>query len=113
VKVGSWIEDVDDREYPMLNVRRLGGRRDKSHPDKLAHPIIELTAYSDEGLLEAENLYEEALEELYEAVRLQKQTPAGYLVSINENMGAYQFSSLFQDSWRIQGLIQLGIRPPR
>jgi hypothetical protein len=27
-------------------------------------------------------------------------------------MGATQFSSLFQDSYRVQGLIQFGVRPP-
>ncbi|WP_258196560.1 hypothetical protein [Nocardia farcinica] len=104
---------MEDRTYPMLNVRRLGGARNRNHPTKLGLPVIELTAYGDVGLVETEQLYEDALEALYDAVRYQTQTPAGYLHSINENMGARQFSSLFQDSWRIQGLIQLGIRPPR
>ena len=75
-----------------------------------------MTAYTvapDGGLPETEQLYEDALEALYEAVRKQTQTDAGYLHSIKETLGATQFSSLFQDSWRVQGLIQLGIRPPR
>jgi hypothetical protein len=72
-----------------------------------------MTCFGIEGLIETEKLYETALEALYEAVRLQKQTPAGYLHSIFETMGATQFSSLFMDSWRVQGLIQLGVRPPQ
>jgi hypothetical protein len=113
VKVGSWVEDIDHREFPMINIRRLGGKRHSKRPQKLGFPVIEMTAFGTEGLPETEQLYEDALEVLYEAVQLQTQTPAGYLHSINENMGATQFSSLFMDSWRVQGLIQLGIRPPR
>ncbi|AVJ50768.1 tail terminator [Mycobacterium phage OlanP] len=113
VKVGSWIEDIDYRTFPMVNVRRVGGPRHETRPDKLALPVIEMTAYGREGLVETEKLYEDALEALYDAVKYQTQTPAGYLHSIKETMGATQFSSLFQDSWRVQGLIQLGVRPPR
>ena len=111
-KVGSWIEDIDHRTFPMLNVRRLGGTRHETRPTELGFPVIELTAFGTEGGPETEQLYEDALEALYDAVKTQKQTPAGYLHSIRENMGATQFSSLFQDSWRVQGLIRLGIRPP-
>ena len=113
VKIGSWVEDIDYRTFPMLNVRRIGGRRYGEGPLELALPVIELTAYGNEGLVETEQLYEDALEALYEAVRLQKLTDAGYLHSITETMGATQFSSLFMDSWRVQGLIQLGVRPPK
>jgi hypothetical protein len=113
VKVGSWVEDVDFRSYPMVNIRRIGGRRHSRRPTQLGLPVIEMTCFTDEGLIETEKLYETALEALYEAVRLQKQTPAGYLHSIFETMGATQFSSLFMDSWRVQGLIQLGVRPPQ
>lgn len=116
VTVVSWIPDIDYREFPMLQVRRLGGARNPKRPTLLGTPVIELTAYTvapDGGLPETEQLYEDALEALYEAVRKQTQTDAGYLHSIKETLGATQFSSLFQDSWRVQGLIQLGIRPPR
>lgn len=112
VKVGSWVEDIDYREFPLLNVRRIGGFRHDRKPFQLAMPVVELTAFSTEGLVETEQLYEDALEALYEAVLLQKQTPAGYLHSIKETMGATQFSSLFMDSWRVQGLISFGVRPP-
>lgn len=117
VKVGSWVEDVDFREFPMINVRRFaeggGGARHETRPKEFALYVVEITAYTDVGLVDTELLYEKALEALYDAVLYQVQTPAGYLHSIKETMGATQFSSLFMDSWRIQGLIQFGIRPPK
>lgn len=112
-KCGSWVEDIDYRDFPIINVRRVGGFRHKTRPTALALPVIEMTAYGTVGLVETEQLYEDALEVLYQAVENQTQTEAGYLHSIKETFGATQFSSLFQDSWRIQGLIQLGVRPPR
>lgn len=113
VTVNSWIPDIDYREFPILQVRRVGGFRHITRPTKLALPVIEMTAYTAVGLVETEQLYEDALEALFDAVKNQTQTEAGYLHSIKETFGATQFSSLFQDTWRIQGLIQLGLRPPR
>lgn len=113
VSMVTWVPDVDDRVYPMINIRRFGGPRHKNRPRLLGLPIIEMTAYSNVGLLETENLYEDALEALYEAKRLQTQTEFGYLHSVKETLGTTQFSSLYQDSWRVQGLISLGLRPPR
>jgi hypothetical protein len=113
VKIGSWVEDIDYRQFPMINIRRLGGERHEYHPTLFSQPVIEMTAYGNVGLIETEQLYEDALEALYKAVRQQTQTPAGYLSSIKETLGATQFSSLFMDSWRIQGLIKLGLRPLR
>lgn len=112
VHVGTWGEDIDYRIFPTINIRRIGGERSWRLPNELATPVIEMTAYGSEGLVETELLYEDALEALYNAVLYQVQTPVGYLHSIKETMGATQFSSLFMDSWRIQGLIQLGVRPP-
>ena len=112
VQVMTWVPDVDYRQFPMLNIRRIGGERAWRLPNELATPVIEMTAYGSEGLVETELLYEDALEALYDAVLYQVQTPVGYLHSIRETMGATQFSSLYMDSWRIQGLIQLGVRPP-
>lgn len=109
--VFTWNPQVDYRVYPWVEVRRLGGARNERHPTKLGLPVVEFTAWCNIGLPETEQLYEDVLEALYLAVRLQTQTPDGYLHSIKETMGATQFSSLFQDSWRVQGLIQLGIRP--
>jgi len=113
VTVSTWVPDIDFREFPLLNIRRIGGVRNPKAPMLHSLPVIELSAYSSEGLIECEDLYENALEVLYDAVRDGTQTPAGYLASIYETMGATQFSSLYQDSWRIQGLIRLGVRRPR
>lgn len=111
VKVGSWVEDVDYREFPMLNVRRVGGLRNEKFPKGLDMATVELTAYGTAGLPETETLYSDALEALYDAVDNQTLTANGYLFSIRETMGMTQFSSLFMDSWRVQGLIQVGVRP--
>lgn len=113
VTVTSWGADIDYREFPIINIRRVGGVRHGERPDLLDKSVIEMTAYTTEGLPETELLYQDALEALYEAVRKQTQTDAGYLHSIKETMGMTQFSSLFMDSWRVQGLIALGVRPPR
>lgn len=114
VKIGSWIETIDLRQFPMINVRNIGGPstgRDWRYPNKMDAGVIEVTAYSTDGLVECEHLYNIALEALYDAVLYQKQTDTGYLHSIRETMGMSQFSSLFMDSWRVQGLIKLGLRP--
>lgn len=111
VTVSSWVADIDHRSFPLINVRRIGGGRNKSYPNGMDVAIIEMTAYSTEGLPECEHLYNDALDALYDAVLYQKQTDTGYLHSINENMGMTQFSSLFMDSWRVQGLVKLGLRP--
>lgn len=113
VTVTTWGADIDYREFPIINIRRVGGTRHGERPDMLDKAVIEMTAYTNVGLPETELLYIDALEALYEAVRKQTQTDAGYLHSIKETMGMTQFSSLFMDSWRVQGLIALGVRPPR
>lgn len=112
----TWVPDVDYRTWPMLEVRRLGGFRNSKRPTQLSLPVIELTAYTktpEGGLPETEQLYEDALEALYTAVQKQTTTEFGSLSSIRETLGTTQFSSPYQDSWRVQGLIELGIRPPR
>ncbi|AGK85981.1 hypothetical protein Chy4_0019 [Mycobacterium phage Chy4] len=109
----TWVPDIDFREFPMINIRRIGGIRNANAPTLHSLPVVEMSAYSTDGLIECEELYETALEVLYDAVKNGTQTPAGYLSSIFETMGATQFSSLYQDSWRIQGLIRLGVRTPR
>jgi hypothetical protein len=113
VTVNSWIPTIDDREFPIVQVRRIGGFRHKKRFDKFELPVVEVTAYTMDGLVETEELYADALEALYLAVQNQTQTDAGYLHSIKETFGATQFSSPFQDSWRVQGLIQFGLRPPK
>ncbi len=113
VKITTWVPDIDFREFPIINVRRIGGIRNPEGPTLHSLPVIEMTAFSNRSLIECEELYETALEVLYDAVKYQTLTEAGHLQSIYETMGATQFSSLFQDSWRVQGLIRLCVRRPR
>jgi len=113
VSVTTWVPDIDFRDFPMLNLRRIGGIRNPKAPTLVTSPVIEISCYSNKDLIECEEIYETALDVLYDAVRNQTQTPGGYLQSLFETMGATQFSSLFQDSWRVQGLIRFYIRRPR
>lgn len=113
VSINTWVPDIDYREFPMINVRRIGGIRNPNLPTLHSLPVVELTAYSNTSLIDCEELYETALDVLYDAVRNQTVTDDGYLQSMYETMGATQFSSLFQDSWRIQGLIRFCVRRPR
>ena len=113
VEITTWIPDIDYRTFPILNVRRIGGIRNPTLPTLHSSPVIELAAYTNTNLIDCEELYETALDVLYDAIRNQTQTSAGYLQSMYETMGATQFSSLFQDSWRVQGLIRLAVRRPR
>lgn len=111
VTVSTWVNDIDYRDYPIVLVRRIGGNRDRKKPKLLDHPVIEMTAFTSEGLIETEELYQKALDVLYDAAKQQVVVDAGHLTYVRETMGMTQFSSLFVDSWRIQGLMQIGIRP--
>lgn len=111
VLVTSWVPDVDHRTFPLLNVRRLGGL--PVDVKRLDRPVIELTAYSADGLVATEDLFMDARQVLWDMVDNQTVTPSGYLHSFFETMGPTQFDSPFDDTWRIQGLIQLGVRPRR
>ena len=113
VTVSTWTPDIDYRTLPLFNVKRLGGKRNDKRPLKFGLTVIELSCYDTVDLPTTENLYDVALEGLYTAVRKQTLTPNGYLSSIKETMGPTEFGSPFQDSWRVQGLIQLGVRPLR
>ncbi|OWL98895.1 hypothetical protein B7435_23660 [Mycolicibacterium peregrinum] len=110
-KLGSWTEDVDYRQFPLLNVRRAGGIRYRPGPRKLSLPVIELSVYGTTDLPTTEQLYEDALEALYDAVRNQTPTEAGFLHSITETVGATQVPSPFPRSWLVRGSVRLGIRP--
>lgn len=113
LEITTWGADIDYRAFPFVNIRRVGGDDHDSEPTLLTLPVIEMTAYTDTGLPEAEDLYQECLEALYGARKRQTQTPKGYLHSVKPTMGATQFSSLYAASYRVQGLIRLGVRPPR
>lgn len=109
----SWIADIDHgRTWPVVNVRRLGGL--PKDVDFLDKPVIELTAYSDQGLVPTEDLYMDARQILWDAWKNQTVVPGvGYIHSYFETFGPTQFDSPYDDTWRIQGLIQLGLRPAR
>ncbi|WP_202965548.1 hypothetical protein [Amycolatopsis japonica] len=107
----SWEPNVTRRQYPMVKVRRLGGI--SVDPRRLDKPTIELTCYTREGLVETEDLYLDVREAILDMVESQTVTEAGYLHSYFETMGPIQLDSEFDDTWRIQGLIQLGVRPPQ
>lgn len=111
VMITSWIPDVDHRTFPLLNVRRLGGIPED--PTRLDTPVIELTAYASDGLITTENILLDARTVLYNAVQNQTLTDSGYLHSYFETLGPTQFDSPFEDTWRVQMLIQLGVRPLR
>lgn len=112
ITITTWVPDIDYRNFPILNLRRIGGGRNPKRPNRLATAVVEMTAYGKVDLGNTEDIYDCALEALYEAVRKQLATEHGTLHSMSENMGATEFGSPFQDSWRIQGLIRLGYKPP-
>ena len=110
----SWIPDVDYRQFPIVQIRRLGGLTPPwMPPTSLDRPVIELTAYAKTSLEDTENLLMDAREVIFLMVRNQTVTDAGYLHSYFETLGPTQFDSPFEDSWRVQTLIQVGVRPPR
>lgn len=113
VAVKTWFEDIDYRQLPMITIKRMGGKRHEQRPTEFGRMVIEMSAYGTTDLPTTETMYDNALEALYEAVDRQTQTEFGYLHSMKETTGMTLFDSPFPDSWRVQGLIQLGVRPPR
>lgn len=112
VQVVSWVPDVEDREFPMLNVRRLGGL--EVDVDMYDRAVIEVTAYTDTNLIDCENLCLDARQVLWDAWK--KQTVVvdkGSIGSFFTTLGPTQFDSPYDDTWRVQTLIQLGLRPIR
>lgn len=109
-EISSWMNDIDYRQYPTINVRRLGGYRSSRFPDRMDHPVMEMTVYHGDGLIEAEEIYSRAVDAIFRAWHTQQMTPDGHIAYVRETMGMTQISSLFQDSWRVQGLIQIGVR---
>lgn len=107
----SWVPDVDHRSYPLVNVRRVGGT--PVDMEFLDRQTIELQAFGTESLADTENLFLDARQIIWGMVRDQMVTPAGYLHSFADTSGAIQLGSPYTDTWRVQGLIQLGVRPPK
>lgn len=112
VQVVSWVPDVEDREFPMLNVRRLGGL--EVDVDMYDRAVIEVTAYTDTNLIDCENLCLDARQVLWDAWKKQTVvTNKGSIGSFFTTLGPTQFDSPYDDTWRVQTLIQLGLRPIR
>jgi hypothetical protein len=109
----SWGADVDYRVFPYVNLRRLGGLPDPGRPNLLDKPVLEVTAYSAVNLIDCEEIVYDVRHHLWEAVERQTVTDAGYFHSYFETLGPTQFDSPFEDTWRVQFLVQLGVRPPR
>lgn len=110
VLVTSWIPDVDRRSYPLVSIRKVGGT--PVDMDVLDRQTIELQAIGNESLAATEDLFYDARYVIWEMVKNQTVTPAGHLHSFTDSSGAMQLESPYTDTWRIQGLIQLGVRPP-
>lgn len=110
VQVVSWVPQVSDRQYPILNVRRAGGY--PVDPKLLDRGTVELTSYGNVTLEDTEELLKDAQIALWDAVENQTVVPGvGYLHSYRQTFGMTQFDSLYDDTWRIQSLIQFGFRP--
>lgn len=112
VQVVSWVPDVDDREYPIVNVRRLGGL--EVDVDMLDRAVVEVTAFTDTNLMDCENLCLDARQILWNAWK--KQTVVedkGSISSFFTTLGPTQFDSPYDDTFRVQMLVQLGLRPTR
>jgi hypothetical protein len=108
----SWEPDVDYRTYPFVKIRRLGGVG--PDPQRLDRPVVEITAFSRDGLVATEDIYLDVRQVIWEMVQNQTVVPnIGYLHSFTETLGPIQLDADFDDAWRIQGLIQIGVRPPR
>jgi hypothetical protein len=111
VLVVSQVPDVDHRRYPILLVRP-GGGTDSEYPEFLDFSVIEMSAHSVTDLADAETLYHDARMSLVEASRRQTVIAGkGWLHSVKQTMGAQQLEPIFEDSWRVLGLIRLGLRP--
>lgn len=112
VQVVSWVPDVADRVFPIVNVRRLGGL--EVDVDMYDRAVIELTAYTDTNLADCENLCLDARQILWNAWKSQTVvTDKGSIGSFFTTLGPTQFDSPYDDTYRVQTLIQLGLRPVR
>lgn len=116
--IGSWYPEVVTRTFPLVNVRRLGGLDNPANPDDLALPVVEITSYTNKrdsqyiGLTGAEDLLHDSLYLIWKAVDTQTVVPGvGYLHSYFVTFGPTQLDSPFESTFRVQALVQLGLRP--
>lgn len=112
VQVVSWVPDVDDRLYPIVNVRRLGGL--EVDVDMLDRAVVEVTCFTDTNVQDCENLCLDARQILWNAWKRQTVVAnKGSISSFFTTLGPTQFDSPYDDTYRVQTLIQLGLRPVR
>jgi hypothetical protein len=110
VQVVSWVPEIDDRQYPIMNVRRAGGY--PVDPRLLDRGTVELTSYGNVNLEETEQLLKRTQIALWDAVQNQTVVPGvGYLHSYRQTFGPTQFDSPYDNTWRVQSLVQFGFRP--
>lgn len=110
VTVASWISDVDHRKLPLVLIRQVGGERSDILPQKLVFPLVELSVHTRSDLADTEKLYNRAWMALDAARQQQVVTPAGWIHSL-EGAVSTQSIPVFTDSWRVQGVIRIGLRP--
>lgn len=109
-QVVSWMPAVGDRQYPVLKVRRAGGY--PVDPTLLDRGTVELTSYGNVCFEDTEALLQKAQIVLWNAVGNQTVVPGvGYLHSYRQTFGITQFDSPYDNTWRVQSLIQFGFRP--
>lgn len=110
VQVTSWVPDVDNRHFPILNVRRAGGY--PVNPKLLDRGTVEITSYGNVCYEDTEELLKRAQIVLWDAVENQTVVDGvGYLHSYRQTFGLTQFDSPYDNTWRVQSLIQFGFRP--
>lgn len=110
VQVVSWMPAIPDRDYPVLKVRRAGGY--PVNPRLLDRGTVELTSYGNVTYEDTEDLLKDAQIVLWDAVENQTVVPGvGYLHSYQQTFGITQFDSPYDNTWRVQSLIQFGFRP--
>lgn len=133
VSVVTWTPTVDRRtgapnldpglqmkSYPLVKIRRLAGSANQRRPDLLDLAVIETTVFSTAtdshyvGYGGTQDLLLDVQYLIHQAIRNQTVIEnVGYLHSYFQTMGPLQLDSPFDDTWRWQSLIQLGVRPPR
>jgi hypothetical protein len=114
------IPEADMRTYPLVKIRRMGGLANQRRPDLLDFAVIELTCFVTArdthylGYGGGEDLLLDSQYLIHQAMRFQTVIEdVGYLHSYFQTMGPIQLDSPFDDTWRWQSLIQLGLRPVR
>lgn len=111
VSVVSSAPGPNDRQFPLVVISREGGTRHPGLPRRFALPVLELEAVSADGPVQAEELYDEALDALYDAVSQQLTIAGvGYLHSVNEAQGPTETPSEFPDTWAVTGSVRLAVK---